>query len=215
MSEITNDHLNNPGNNYPTLVYQKPPMEKNQLGMIVFISSEAIFFALLILAYIFYQGQIAPKSDPNWPTAKNSLEAGKTLFFTFFLLASSGTIWFSERAIHAGKQRTGLIWLVVTIVFGAIFLVGQIMEYATLLGDKNVSISRNLFGTTFFTMTGFHGLHVFIGLFALSIVAFMMLVRQIQGNNSIALNTISVYWHFVDVVWVIIFSLVYLPVLLS
>ena len=215
MSEITNDRLSNSGPNYPTLVYQKPPMEKNQLGMICFISSEAIFFLLLILAFIFYQGQAAPQNDPNWPTAKSSLNAGLTLFFTFFLLASSGTIWLSERALHQGKQRTGIVWLLVTVLFGAIFLGGQIYEYANLLNEKNLTLSRNLFGTTFFTMTGFHGLHVFIGVFGLAVVAFMMIIGAIKGRSSAALNTLSVYWHFVDVVWVIIFSLVYIPVLLG
>ncbi len=214
MSEMTNNNRRN-SVVYPTLEPTKPAMEKNQLGMICFISSEAIFFLLLILAFVYYRNDVAPVNSPDWPTAKNSLNAPLTAFFTVFLFSSSLTIWFAERAIHAGKKLTACIWLIVTVTFGSIFIIGQGIEYADLLGEKNVTISRNLFGSTFFTMTGFHGLHVFLGLVAISIIGFMILTGAIKGKNSAALNTISVYWHFVDAVWAVIFTLVYLPLLFS
>src|SRR5207253_1207119 len=99
--------------------------------------------------------------------------------------------------------------LVATIALGAIFLVGQGIEYAGLL-SSDVTVSRNLFGTTFFTMTGFHGFHVFVGLVMLTIVAGFAFAGHYKGGRSAALGAISLYWHFVDLVWVVIFSVVYL-----
>ena len=213
MSEVTHEKPRPEYKGYPTLEYTRPAMEKHQLGMICFISSEAIFFLLLILSYLYFRSDVVPAN--YGPTAKTALQPLVTLGFSVALFLSSATMYMAERAIHAGKKAATNFWLIVTVTLGATFLTGQGIEYYDLISDKNLSLARNLFGTTFFTMTGFHGLHVFIGLIAIAVIGFMILIGAIKPTTSRALNTISIYWHFVDVVWVIIFSLVYVPVLFS
>ncbi len=178
--------------------------DKNRLGMVCFIASESVFFVFLILAYVYYH-----LLGPSGPTATTSLDPVKTGFYSLFLFSSSLTIWLAGRSL-AHKNRTGLIgWLAATVVLGGIFLFGQAQEYLHLLNDQ-VTISRNLFGTTFFTLTGFHGLHVFVGLLAITILAGLAVLGDFKGPHSSAVETISLYWHFVDVVWVVIFTIVYL-----
>lgn len=184
------------------LVHDTPTMDRAKLGMLTFIASEAIFFLLLILAYVYYGSKTI---DEN-----KVLDVGKTAIFTVFLFASSGTIFLAERGLKKRNRTQLVLWLVVTIIFGAIFLVGQGMEYATLLGNEKLTPGSNLFGTTFFTLTGFHGLHVFIGLIMLTILAGMAAAGNFKGPHSSAIETISYYWHFVDVVWVFVFSVVYI-----
>ncbi|MGN6697624.1 MAG: cytochrome c oxidase subunit 3, partial [Thermomicrobiales bacterium] len=105
-------------------------------------------------------------------------------------------------------------WLLVTIALGAIFIAGQAYEYHHLI-DEGVTISSGLFGTTFFTLTGFHGLHVIIGLVALSILAALTFAGDFDEGNEMPLTTAGLYWHFVDAVWVVVFSVVYLWTLVS
>ncbi|HBY95971.1 MAG TPA: heme-copper oxidase subunit III [Chloroflexi bacterium] len=178
-------------------------IEKNKLGMLLFIASEAVFFILLILAYIYFRGSV------TGPTAASSLDIGRTAIFTVFLLSSSPTVWLAERSLKQGEQRRLWVWLLVTVVFGAVFLLGQASEYAHLFAE-NITMSRNLFGTTFFTLTGFHGFHVLIGLVALAILLGFAVSGEFQESHSAAVETVALYWHFVDVVWIVIFSVVYL-----
>jgi heme/copper-type cytochrome/quinol oxidase subunit 3 len=196
---------------------------KVKLGMAMFVLSEAVFFLMLILAYVFFHG--SPESGVRPSVA---LDAPLTGVFTFFLLSSSATMWFAGLNLKRGNYIMLRFWLVVTIVFGAIFLIGQGTEYVHLF-SRNITISQGLFGTTFFTLTGFHGLHVFFGLILLAIlfgVAWApgpdeMLAtsspakaaaaqRVIATKQSVTMEAISIYWHFVDVVWIFIFSIVYL-----
>lgn len=179
-------------------------LQTNVVGMALFLFNETVFFALLITAFIDYQA-----SRTNNPSAAGSLDPGITLIFTFFLLASSFTVWMADRSLDHSNHRGVIIWLVVTILFGGVFLVGQGMEYAKLL-QNNVTISTNLFGTTFFTLTGFHGFHVLVGLIMLCILAGFAIKGDFRSGKSSAMSAISLYWHFVDVVWVFIFSIVYL-----
>lgn len=183
--------------------------DKNKLGMVLFISSETIFFTLLILAYLYFQGAAAG----DGPTAASSLDPLTTGLFSLFLFASSFTIWRADRNL-ARQNRTGLLtWLLATIGLGLIFLAGQGVEWRQLIAE-GTTVSRNLFGTTFFTLTGFHGFHVLVGLVALAIVAGLAWAGDFEGPQSSAVESISLYWHFVDVVWVVIFSVVYLRILL-
>ncbi len=180
-------------------------IEKNKLGMILFLLSESVFFVLLILAYVTYHVR-----QGNGPTASNSLDVGKTAIFSLFLFASSFTIWRADVRFRDGsRSRKGLAWLAVTIAFGLVFLLGQGLEYADLI-RRNVTISRNLFGTTFFTLTGFHGLHVSVGLVMLASVLWMALRSGSRRPKLAAVEVVSIYWHFVDAVWVLIFGVVYL-----
>jgi heme/copper-type cytochrome/quinol oxidase subunit 3 len=179
-------------------------MEKTKLGMITFLASEAFFFGALILAYIYYNA-----GPITGPTAASSLDPLTAGIFTLCLIASSGTFWLAERNMAQRNQSGVRLWLLATVVLGLIFLLGQGREYLHLIGE-NVTISRNLFGTTFFTLTGFHGLHVFSGLVALAILSGLALAGAFRGPHSIAVETIGIYWHFVDVVWIIIFAIIYL-----
>jgi len=178
--------------------------DKNKVGMLAFLASESVFFLLLLLAFLYFQS-----TGVKGPNARGLLEPGITLFFSVFLFSSSLTIWLAERSLKAGNRVGLIVWLIVTVALGATFLVGQGIEYAGLF-EKDVTVARNTFGTSFFTLTGLHGIHVFIGLVMLSILAGYSIAGFFKGNHSSALETISLYWHFVDIVWVVIFSVIYL-----
>ncbi|HEX3717921.1 MAG TPA: cytochrome c oxidase subunit I [Verrucomicrobiae bacterium] len=182
--------------------------EKNKTSMIVFIVSEGFFFLMLIFAYIYYNYTQKPGPD-----AASSLDARKTLLFTCSLLASSFTIWRSETAFKRRRHKPMVLWLIATIVLGAIFIIGQGSEYWGLL-QRGITIRTNLFATTFFTLTGFHGLHVCIGLMLLTIVLVLMLLGDFKNFRPRALQIIGLYWHFVDAVWIVVFSIIYLKLLL-
>ena len=179
-------------------------IERNKLGMILFLLSEAVFFLLLILAYTFYH-----TSRGLGMTAANTLDVGKSALFSIALLSSSVTLWQAEACLKNGGRSQARFWLAATTALGLVFLVGQGSEYAHLL-QANVTISRNLFGTTFFTLTGFHGLHVAVGLVLLTILLWLATRGNEREPASPAMEAISLYWHFVDGVWVVIFSVVYL-----
>jgi heme/copper-type cytochrome/quinol oxidase subunit 3 len=178
------------------------------LGMAVFITSEIIFFAVLVVTYIAYRGQGAAT-----PEGKELIEVGRTAIFTVFLFASSGTVYLAAKRLEKGDQRGLGLWLVVTVVLGAIFLGGQVSEYAHLLGTNAFAFSR-VFGSTFFALTGFHGLHVLGGLVMLLILAATAFAGDFRRHSGTAVETASLYWHFVDAVWVVVFSVVYLWTLL-
>ncbi len=182
--------------------------EKNKASMIVFIVSEAFFFLMLIFAYLYYN--YTPGAGP---AAAGSLDARKTLVFTCCLLASSFTIWRSEIAFQRGRHRPMMSWLIATIALGCVFIIGQGAEYWGLF-QRGITVHTNLFATTFFTLTGFHGLHVCIGLVALLIVLLLMAVGDFKNFRSHSLHTIGLYWHFVDGVWVAVFFIIYLKLLL-
>jgi heme/copper-type cytochrome/quinol oxidase subunit 3 len=176
--------------------------------MILFLISEGFFFLMLIFAYLFYN-----YTPGTGPTAASSLDARKTLAFTACLLASSFTIWRSEVAFRRKQHSPMIAWLIATLLLGAVFIVGQGREYWGLF-QHGIDVHTNLFATTFFTLTGFHGLHVCVGLIALLIVLLLMLLGDFKNYRPRALETIGLYWHFVDGVWVIVFSVIYLRLLL-
>ena len=177
--------------------------EKNQAGVIAFIFSESGFFGVLILAYLYYNAR--PQPGPG----ARDLNLLKTFFFSLFLVASSFTIWRSEVNLRRGKQRAMAGWLSATILLGGIFMVGQAIEYRGLY-KSGVSVSSNLFATTFFTLTGFHGLHVCVGLILLLVLLGLAFAGDFKNGRSPALKAVGLYWHFVDVVWIFVFSVVYI-----
>ena len=181
-------------------------MEKNKLGIILFIISEANFFLMLILAYVYYHRESSG-------TADRFLEPGKTGINTIILLSSSLAIWPAERSFRKENEKGFHSWLLVTIILGVVFLFGQGIEWSGLF-NQGITISGGLFGTTFFTLTGFHGFHVFVGLVMLTILLGLAITGNIKGNKSTAVESVSLYWHFVDVVWIVVFTVVYLGVYL-
>jgi len=177
---------------------------RSKLGVGMFILSEANFFLLLILAYVYFHAY------PNGgPTAAGSLDPLRTGVFSIFLLASSATMWMAGRRTHRDGIAGPGPWLIATIVLGFIFIVGQGEEWVGLI-HNGVTVSRNLFGTTFFTLTGFHGLHVIAGLIALAALAGIVMAGKLRGRVQEPLEAIGIYWHFVDAVWIVIFSIIYL-----
>jgi heme/copper-type cytochrome/quinol oxidase subunit 3 len=168
------------------------------LGVIIFIASESVFFLAIVLAYVAYR-------DAGLATARANLDVVRTGVFSIALFASSGTM-----AI-AARTRSGA-WLGATMTLGAIFLIGQGSEYARLLSE-GIGPGSALFGTTFFTLTGLHGIHVLAGLAALAAL-FAAHLGRARAVHAVAWEAVSLYWHFVDAVWVVVFSVVYLGTLL-
>lgn len=177
--------------------------KKPLLAILLFIASEAIFFACLIAGYVYYAS-----ASPTGPNAYMVLDPWKTGFYTACLLSSSVTVYFAERAQRKGKAGLSR-WLAATMLLGAVFLYGEMQEYRKLL-NENVTVSRNLFGSTYYTLTGFHALHVTVGLVLLGTMLAISLKRKMFAPQQSALECISYYWHFVDAVWVAVFSVVYL-----
>jgi heme/copper-type cytochrome/quinol oxidase subunit 3 len=177
--------------------------DKTKLSMLLFLASEAAFFGVLIMSYLYYYPSYA--AGPNAGTALDPL---LTSVFTAALLASSFTFWRAQRSLDQGRQGGLRIWLLATIALGALFLGGQLWEYSQLLRE-NITISNSLFGTTFYTLTGVHGLHVLSGLLVLLILLGLALAGQLTPRRSIAVAAVELYWHFVDVVWIAIFAIVY------
>ncbi len=178
--------------------------DNNKLAMLLFLLSEGTFFAFLIIAYVYYHSV----SNTGVMAAK-VLDPLKTGIYTIFLLSSSLTVWQSEKSLRRGNQGAFRGWLLVTIVLGAVFLFGQGSEYVHLYSE-NVTISANIFGTSFFTLTGFHGFHVLLGLIALLVLFALAMKGDFAQKHSSAVETVALYWHFVDWVWVVIFAVIYL-----
>ncbi len=178
--------------------------DANRFAMTLFLISEAAFFGFLIIAYVYFHGSVH-----DGPDAENSLHPLTTGIYTVFLLASSFTMWRAEKSHSRNRVFQFALWLSATVAFGVIFMFGQSREYIGLY-RKNVTVSRNVFGTSFFTLTGFHGLHVLMGLIALGLLLAVSVLGGFKSSDSSAVRTIALYWHFVDWVWVIIFSVVYL-----
>jgi heme/copper-type cytochrome/quinol oxidase subunit 3 len=181
--------------------------EKNKASVIAFLISETGFFGVLILAYLYYN------ATPHPGPSAHELDLLKTGIFSLCLFSSSFTIWRSEASLDKGNHRAMAGWLAATILLGGIFIVGQGMEYWGLF-KSGASVNLNLFTMTFFTLTGFHGLHVCVGLIALLIVLGLALAGDFKQGHSPALKAVGLYWHFVDAVWVVVLTVVYILPLL-
>jgi heme/copper-type cytochrome/quinol oxidase subunit 3 len=174
------------------------------LAMYTFIASESFFFGGLLTGFI-YSG-----SHQQGGFGPDHLDLLRTSLFSVALFASSATIVMAERRLHHGDHAGFRLWLLVTIALGAIFMFGQVTEYGALY-DEGITLSTNPFASAFFTLTGFHGLHVVIGLIALLIVAVLAFGGDFRnGRHAGAVASVSWYWHFVDGVWVVVFTTVYL-----
>jgi cytochrome c oxidase subunit 1/cytochrome c oxidase subunit I+III len=181
-----------------------PKIDKYKCAMTAFVLSDMAFFGVLILAFLFYN--FVPQAGPR---AKD-LDIMKTGIFSLFLFASSFTMWRCEKSLHNGHLGGMIAWLFTTIVLGTTFIAGQGVEYASLMG-QGARIDTNLFTTTFFTLTGFHGIHVIVGLLILLIVLGLSMVGDFQGGKMPGVLTMAgIYWHFVDIVWIFVLTVVYI-----
>lgn len=163
------------------------------------VYTEAFFFLCLIMGYVY----MAFNSGFE-PHELGRLDIVSTGCYTAALFLSSLTLHFAERGYRRGMPARLKGWLIVTILLGAIFLYGEGHEYVKLIND-DVRLDGSVFGTSYFTLTGFHGLHVLVGLTILSIVLALAFLR----DSKCAIGTVALYWHFVDVVWVFVFTVVY------
>ena len=172
------------------------------LGMVLFIASEVMFFGGLFAAYFNIRADAT-----QWPPAGlEPLEAALPAIFTGILVLSSVTMQMGVFAIRRGDAKALARWLVVTLALGVIFLCGQVYDYAHL----HFTIRDGVYGATFFTLTGFHGAHVFGGALYLFIVLIRTLTGQFTRTHHAAVEGASMYWHFVDIVWIALFSTLYL-----
>jgi cytochrome c oxidase subunit III len=175
-------------------------LDPHKVGMIAFLISEVAFFGTLIVAYVSFLGQ--PMTGPTPATLSLVLVS----FTTLCLLSSSVTIHYAEKALHAGKSAEFRRLFGATIGLGVVFLAGTAYEWYDLIYQHGLTISRNMFGTTFFTLVGFPAAHVTIGVIIMSILLALAVRQQV---SVLGITLISWYWHFVDGVWIVVFVVVY------
>jgi heme/copper-type cytochrome/quinol oxidase subunit 3 len=177
---------------------------ENKTMMKLIVGTEAMFFLSLIMSFVYMAYNAG--FEAHEVKALHIKSAG---IFTIILLSSSFTFWLAHNNYKKGNIRFLKLWLIVTMLLGAVFLVGQGREYYHLI-CKNITLSGSVFGTSFFTLTGFHSLHVFIGLVILSIMIVLAFLGDFNTGCTSLLSTVGIYWHFVDVVWIVVFTVVYL-----
>jgi cytochrome c oxidase subunit 3 len=178
------------------------------LGMILFITSEVMFFSGLFAAY--FATRAANAAD--WPPEvfQGILDPlGLIMIATIILIASSFTCQFAVWSIRRGDRRGFVRNTAITFILGVIFLGMQAIDYAILFGE-GLTLASGPFGTTYFTLTGFHGAHVFGGVLMLGVILYRGMAGQFSAKHHDAVEAVSLYWHFVDVVWILLFSILYL-----
>jgi cytochrome c oxidase subunit III len=176
---------------------------KGVVGMACLIIAESAIFTIFVVAYLFYLGK-----SQTGPTPQQVLEF--PILNTICLLSSSVTITFAVRSLRKGDTQRFNVWWLVTIVLGAYFLLGTGREWQHLIRDKGLTVQTNLFGTTFYSLVGLHASHVVVGLLALFIVMAFALAGLVKQEHAERAHVLSLYWHFVDVVWVVVFTVVYI-----
>ncbi len=172
------------------------------VGMASLITAEATIFTIFVVAYLYYIGR-----DVSGPTPKQVLEL--PIFNTVCLLSSSFFIWLAEHAIERGKMKAFTLWWSITFLLGAIFLWGTGAEWYQLIVHDHLTVSTNLFGTTFYSLVGLHASHVIIGLLMMLVVLIFSLTKHLRPQHAERVKVLALYWHFVDAVWVVVFTVVY------
>ncbi|MGA8780611.1 MAG: heme-copper oxidase subunit III [Terracidiphilus sp.] len=175
---------------------------RGRVAMLCLIIGESAIFTIFVVAYIYYIGRSAYGPTPQildvpW-------------FNTVCLLSSSITIMFAERAIEHGRIRIFAAFWALTILLGIVFLAGTAIEWKRLIYNDGLTIRTNLFGTTFYSLVGLHATHVIVGLLMLSLVMIFTLLGRVEQRHAERIQVLSLYWHFVDAVWVVVFTVVYM-----
>ncbi len=176
---------------------------RGKVAMAGLISAESAIFTIFVVAYLFYAGR-----SLSGPTPREVLET--PIFFTICLLSSSLTIHFAAKCLDRGRQGLFLMLWLLTIVLGGLFMFGTGQEWHRMIYEHGFTISTNLFGTTYYSLVGLHAFHVTVGLIMLSIVAIFALAGRVGEEQSRRVDVLSMYWHFVDAVWVVVFTVVYI-----
>jgi len=182
------------------IVWRLP--DRGRIGMYGLIAAEAAIFTIFVVAYLFYVGKSVVGPLPN-----EVLHA--PVFLTICLLSSSLTIHFAVTALRSARTSAFSIWWALTIALGAAFLGGTAREWHHLIYDEGLTIRTNLFGTSYYSLVGLHAFHVTVGLLGLSTVLILGLGGHVRQEHTERLDVLSLYWHFVDAVWVVVFTVVY------
>ncbi len=179
-------------------------LDNRKLGMWAFLGSECLFFGSLISSYLLYRGRsiVGPYPEDVYDIPYTSVSS-------FVLLMSSLTMVLALNAIQRGDHRKLRAWLLATALLGITFVGGQVFEF-TIFIQEGLTIPRNLFGTSFFVLTGFHGAHVTVGILMLLTLYGQSLAGRLPTERALRVELVGLYWHFVDVVWIVIFTIVYL-----
>ena len=172
------------------------------VGMACLIMAESAIFLIFVVAYIYYIGK-----SLSGPMPAQVLEL--PILGTICLLSSSATVHFAVSALRKNSLRSCTMWLAGTVLLGAVFLMSTAREWYHLIHDIGLTIRTNLFGTTFYSLVGLHASHVTIGLIMLTIALALLLSGRVKEKHAGRLEVLSLYWHFVDGVWVVVFLVVY------
>lgn len=175
---------------------------KGRVAMFMLIAAESAIFTIFVVAYIYYIG-----GSLSGPTPHQVLDV--PILNTVFLLSSSLTIWLAERALVRRAMDVFRAFWAVTIIFGAIFLIGTAREWYKLITVDGLTVSTNLFGTTYYSLVGLHALHVIVGLILLTTVFILSVLSGLRPQDTKRVQVLALYWHFVDCVWVVVFTVVY------
>jgi cytochrome c oxidase subunit 3/cytochrome o ubiquinol oxidase subunit 3 len=170
--------------------------------MACLIVAESAIFTIFVVAYLYYLGK-----DLTGPTPRQVLDL--PIFTTVCLLSSSLTVHLAVSALHRAKRHACSLWLATTVLLGGIFLGGTAMEWHKLIVREGLTLQTNLFGTTFYSLVGLHATHVLVGLIMLLLALLFSLNGSITSKHTGRLEVLSLYWHFVDAVWVVVFTVVY------
>lgn len=201
------DKANEPGGHHTSM-----GIDSRKIAMWVFLASDCMFFGSLIATYLIYRGRaesLFEAGQGRGPLPNEILDIPYTSVSAFVLLMSSLTMVLALAAVQKGDHRGTRIWLLCTALLGTIFMGGQFFEF-TSFKHEGLGLTTNMFGSTFFTLTGFHGLHVTLGVIMLLTLALLSFRGGVTQRDALNVEIIGLYWHFVDIVWIIIFTLVYL-----
>jgi heme/copper-type cytochrome/quinol oxidase subunit 3 len=179
-------------------------VSNEKLAMWAFLGSECLLFGALISTYFLYRGR-----SVTGPTPKQVYDIPYTSISSFVLLMSSLTMVLALAAIQRGDHRRLRLWLTATALLGTVFIGGQVYEFTSFI-HEGLTIKTNLFGSSFFVLTGFHGVHVTIGIVMLLSLVMMSSRGKIPQSKAEIIEIAGLYWHFVDIVWIVIFTVVYL-----
>jgi len=185
----------------------RPGISNPVLGMILFITSEVMFFSGLFAAYFSTRAQNQPWPPDPFKAILDPL--GPIIIATVILITSSFTCQFAVWSIRRGDRTGFLRNIAITFVLGILFLGMQAFDYSLLFGE-GMTLGSGPFGTTYFTLTGFHGAHVFGGVLMLGVLLYRGMAGQFSARHHDAVEAVSLYWHFVDVVWIILFTVLYI-----
>jgi cytochrome c oxidase subunit III len=193
----------------PPSIGSETGLTRGQWGIVAFLCSEVAFFSTLIVAYVVFYGRDSQPGGMGGPRPGDVLTLNLVIGTTICLLSSSLTVHLADRALRrGGVGSTFMLFWLATIALGTAFLLGTAYEWNELIHRHQLTMTRNLFGTTFFTLVGFHAIHVTVGVVVMLIVLGLAWRGHLKNHGSVQL--VSWYWHFVDAVWIVVFSVVYL-----